>query len=159
MKVRRLIGFAVVSLLGVSLWWVYWPSYGVGVNSVGWLPSAAHNITYMKNDLNGIAEFDVEQGAFEKWCDREGMPLRKLSEYEYRYVERCLPYLERKGLIPPVASPNDNAADLDAAGFGPAAKLLRGGDLYYEEDLDSGGAYRIGYDVREKRGYYYFNRR
>jgi len=38
-------------------------------------------------------------------------------------------------------------------------KTLREGDLYYEERWDNNGGYAVGYDVKEKRGYYSYSHR
>jgi len=60
--------------------------------------------------------------------------------------------LEKRGLIAPSAEPNDverqqREAERAIKRFGP-------GHLFYEERWSNGGGYSIGYDVKEKRGYY-----
>jgi hypothetical protein len=87
--------------------------YGIAVDSVRWLPPEAHNITYF--DLPGftrIAEFDVEQQAFEDWCRGNGKPLHTLTadgwhgEHYSGYAVATVWFaLERRGLIPVVPWP------------------------------------------------------
>lgn len=62
------IGIAAASILGVFACQFFRETYGIGVDSVWWLPPETRNITYIRNDLIAIAEFDIERDAFEKWC-------------------------------------------------------------------------------------------
>lgn len=60
MKKRTKISLVgVVALFGVLVWQCFKEDYGVGVDSVSWFPAEAQNVTYIKNDLLRIAEFDV----------------------------------------------------------------------------------------------------
>jgi len=156
MKMRAKVGLTVVVLIGgcgVSLWHALKDDYGVGVDSVSWLPAEARNIAYVSFAVTtSKAEFDIEQEVFEKWCASRKMPLQELRDDGYHAVYRCLPMLERKGLIAPIIEPNDverKQREVERAikNFGP-------GDLFYEERWSNGGGYSIGYDVKEKRGYY-----
>ncbi len=148
---RREIGLivvaALVGLCGVSLWYTFKEDYGVGVASVWWLPPEAHNITYMRNDAIRLAEFDIEQEAFEEWCTGRKTPLRKLGDAEHPMVDRCVAVLEKRGVLPTNAEPN-------GAVEGHSIKQFAAGDLFYAERWSNGGGYRIGYDVKERRGYY-----
>jgi hypothetical protein len=159
-KSRRyvIVGLIVAGFLGVCLWQFFREDYGVGVASVRWLPSEARNITYIRNDLLAIAEFDIEQGVFEKWCAKRKMPLRKLGVDEGCDVRRCLALLQQRGIIAVVPEPN--AADPQAWSLWSEKrgnKSLSEGDLYYEESWANGGGYTLGYDVKEKRGYYHYS--
>ena len=97
MKKCAVVGLVPVGIIGVFLWWFINEDHGVGVDSVWWLPPQARNITYIRNELIAIAEFDIERGAFEKWCARQKMPLRELRDGEDYTVERCLLTLEQRG--------------------------------------------------------------
>jgi hypothetical protein len=55
-----------VGLCGFSVWYTFRETYGVGVNSLSWLPPEAHNITYFRNGVNNLAEFDIDREAFKK---------------------------------------------------------------------------------------------
>lgn len=145
MKRRGKVGLVLAAAIAVFLWWFLKEDYGVGVDSVWWLPPAAANITYIRNDLNRIAEFDIKQEAFEKWCAKRGMPLRRLAEGERHTLDRCLPILEERGVMPTRPEPNE------VEGY---FKELVAGDLSYEKRWSNGGGDSIGYDVEEKRGYY-----
>ena len=158
MKRRAKIGLVVLGVVGVSLWSVYRETHGVGVDSVSWLPKEAHNITYVKNDTNVRAEFDIEQDAFEKWCEKRGWPLRELAEGEFFTVVRCLLFLERKGIIPPLAPSQDaNSIEADLAAMERFSKTFDAGDLVFEERWNNNGGYSIGYDVDAGRGYYAYS--
>ena len=163
MKKRKTIGLAVLVLLGLVFWSVFRESHGVGVDSVEWLPREAHNITYLKNDLIAIAEFDIEQEAFQKWCERGGWSLRELTGAETCAVGRCLPYLESRGIIPvsdrsDEVAGSDDGIELASVIDDHFSKAFGAGDLFFEERWDNGGGYTIGYDVEEGRGYYDFSR-
>ncbi len=150
-----IVALLVAGFLGVCLWQFLKTDYGVGINSVSWLPSEARNITYIRNFLFTKAEFDVEQEAFEKWCARRKWPLRKLGADEDCLVSRCLALLQRRGIIAMVPEPNGGdpqAWSLWSEKRGD--KRLGEGDLYFEERWDNNGGYTLGYDVKEKRGYY-----
>jgi len=145
MKRRREVGLVLAAVFGVFLWWCLQEDYGVRVASVRWLPPAATNITYIRNDLNQIAEFDIEQKAFERWCANRGMPLRRLADAEQQTLDRCLWILEERGVIPIDPEPNEAEAYF---------KELEAGDLFSKERWSNGGATSIGYDIDERRGYY-----
>lgn len=147
---------AVVGIIGVSLWQHYREDHGVRVDSVWWLPSEARNITYVRNDAIRLAEFDIEWGAFEKWCAGRKMPLRELRDEEEHAVGRCLLILEQRGVMP--TSPAPNEAEDNLRGIEQGSKVLDAGDLFYEERWSNGGGYSIGYDVEEERGYYAYAR-
>ncbi|MEN6575525.1 MAG: hypothetical protein ABFD90_04215 [Phycisphaerales bacterium] len=150
MKRRTKIGLLVAAFLGVLVWQCFKGGYGVGVDSVSWLPRDAHNITYTGDFWFKMAEFDIDREAFEKWCAREGMPLHVLGDDRHRTVDRCLPWLARRGVIPPIAEPNESGAWSGIKNFGA-------GDLFFEERWSNGGGYTLGYDIKEKRGYYWFS--
>jgi hypothetical protein len=155
MKKRTKVSLMVVAgLMGVGFWYFLTEDHGVGVDSVGWLPPEAHNITYLRNSLNMMAEFDIEREAFEKWCARRKMPLRELGTEGYHAILRCLAWLEDRGVMPPITEPNEGEADLRRAQR--AVKVFGAGDLFYEDRWSNGGGYWIGYDTKEKRGYYRF---
>jgi hypothetical protein len=154
-KKRTIIGLAVAALIGASLWQVLHEEYGVGVDSVSRLPAEARNITYLRNDLIQMAEFDIERGAFEKWCTKRKTPLQELRE-RYHAVDRCLPILRNRGILPALDEPNTVGGD--AREMEQFTKVFDAGDLFYEKRWSNGGGYSIGYDVREKRGYYRFSR-
>ena len=72
-----------ITLLVLIAWQSLKESYGVGVKSVRWLPREARNITYLKMRVtNTMAEFKIEQEAFEKWCVAQDMPLQELNPGE-----------------------------------------------------------------------------
>lgn len=156
MKRRTKISLTVVAAsIGFSLWQLLNEDYGVGVDSVSWLPPEAHNIAYRDDSLTRTAEFDIEREEFERWCRSRNKPLRKLSDGERHTIFRCLPILERKGLIPAISEPNK--AERDLLEVERAIKSFVGGDLFYEERWDNGGGYTVGYDVKEKKGYYAYS--
>lgn len=150
MNRRTKIGLVVVVLFGVLIWQCFRSGHGVGVRSVSWLPREAHNITYTGDFWIKMAEFDIDREAFEKWCARRRMPLRVLGEDRHRTVDRCLPWLARKGMISPIPEPNESGGWL-------GIKDLGAGDLFFEERWSNGGGYTLGYDVKEKRGYYAYS--
>ncbi len=150
----KVAGLTVVGLMGVSLWSVSQVDCGVGVDGVRWLPPEAHDITFLKQYVTTMAEFDIEREAFEKWCARRKMPLRELGAEESHMVSRCLPMLEQRGVMPPIAEPNEREGDLRI--MEESNKVLGAGDLFYEERWSNGGGYTIGYDTEEERGYYYW---
>jgi len=156
-KKRTRISLVVVAVLfGFFLWDSLQVKYGVGVDSVGWLPREARDITYLKVDFTSrTAEFTIEREAFEKWCARRGMPLRKLDSGGYHVVNRCLWGLEQRGIIPSAPEPNEPEGGFP--GMDHTLKHFDPGDLFYEERWSNGGGYSIGYDVEEKRGYYDYN--
>jgi len=150
------VGLLVVaSICGISLWYTFREDYGVGVKSVGWLPPEAHNITYIRNGLISLAEFDIEQEAFERWCAHRKMPLRELGGGEHQMVSRSLEVLEERGVLPTITEPNE--ADGDSQRRQRSLKSFGAGDLFYEERWPNNGGYGIGYDINEKRGYYSFS--
>ncbi len=157
MKRRTKVGLVVVGLIGffgLPLWTVLRTTYGVGVDSVSWLPREARNITYFRNDLTKMAEFEIEREAFEKWCAKRKMPLQELDGGGYHVVERCLMLLEARGVIPTVAEPND--MERKQHEMERTIKNFGAGDLFYEERWSNGGGYTLGYDIDENRGYYQF---
>ena len=154
MKARTSVSLIVIVLLGLLIWQLLRTDYGVKVDSVRWLPSEAHNVTYIKvPGLNTIAEFEMAQEALEAWCISSGRPLKKLGPTEKGSVPRCLRDLEERGVIPVVPEPNDDNEWMlwyqDRY-----EKSLSDGDLYYEECWSNGGGYVIGYDVEDGMGYY-----
>lgn len=155
MKTKTLVGLAIAVILGFLIRQALKTDYGVNADSVRWLPSEAHNITYMKMPgFNTIAEFAITQGAFEKWCTSMNKPLRKLGPGEEGSVLRCLAYLERRGVVPVAPEPNDS--NEWTVWIQRHNKRLRDDDLYYEDRWDNGGGYVIGYDVEEGMGYYWY---
>jgi hypothetical protein len=88
----KVVGFvvaAIVGLCGFSVWHTYREVYGVGVDSVGWLPPEAHNITYLRHGLIAWAEFDIEPEAFARWCARAKKPLHPLGDEVPLTMSRC----------------------------------------------------------------------
>jgi len=155
-KRRTKIGLGIIALIcGFSLWYTFREDYGVGVKSVGWLPAEAHDITYFKNGWTALAEFDVEQEAFERWCADRKWPLRELGDREHQMISRSLWMLEQRGILPATAEPN--AGGEDSYRRQRSIKSFGGGDLFYEERGSNGGGYSVGYNVKQKRGYYSFN--
>ena len=61
MKRRTKVGWiavaAFVGLCAFSVWYTFRETYGVGVDSLWWLPPEAHNVTYYANGLTRVAEF------------------------------------------------------------------------------------------------------
>jgi len=154
-RCATIIAVIVLALIGLSLWELFKEEYGVGVDSVSWLPPEAQNITYIENDLVRIAEFDIEQGEFEIWCANRGQPLQKLGDGERRTIDRCLWMLEHRGVIPAVTEPNK--AERDLRELERTLKNFNAGDPFFEKRWSNGGGYTIGYDVRERRGYYSYS--
>lgn len=155
-KVAILIALTITVLLCLLVWQSWKTDYGVNVDSVQWLPSEAHSITYMKMPgFNTIAEFEISQAALEKWCADVNKPLKKLGPIEKGSVPRCLHRLEKRGIIPTVPEPNDSR-DWKLWYQGRYEKSLANGDLYYEDRWSNGGGYIIGYDVDEGMGYYWY---
>jgi hypothetical protein len=154
MKKRAKVGLmAIAGLLGFWLWYLVTDHYGVGVDSVGWLPPEAHDVTYLRSYLHREAEFSIEREPFENWCAREGMPLRTLDGEGYHAIFQCLRLLENKGVMPPPTEPNElRAAER-------VVKVFQAGDLFYEERWSNGGGYSVGYDMKAKRGYFHFAHR
>ncbi len=156
MKRGTKISLLVVGgLLAVCLWEFFDEDRGVGVHSVWWLPPEARNITFIKNDVIVVAEFDIEREAFETWCAGRDMPLRPLGENEHHSVPRCLWLLQDRGVIPPSTGLDGAGGDVGLADA--VGKELDAGDLFYEQRRANGGGYSIGYDVEEQRGYYCYN--
>lgn len=152
-KRRRMIGVVVVLMVAGLLWDFLRVEYGVGVDSVRWLPHEARDITYARVDFTARkAEFTIEREAFEKWCANRRTPLKELGSGGYHVVHRCLPILERRGVLPAASALDEMQGDARRAER--AVKQFAAGDLFYEERWANGGGYAIGYDVREKRGYY-----
>ncbi len=149
----RRLGIAAVGILVVFARQFFRETYGIGVDSVWWLPSEAQNITYIRNDLIAIAEFNIERDAFERWCASQDMTLRELRDEEPHGVGRCLPFLEQRGVIASVTEPNEAEDDPLRV-----AQDLGAGDLLYEERWSNGGGYTIGYDTQGQQGYYNFSR-
>ena len=94
MKRRTKIGWTVVAafvgLCGFSVWYTFRETYGIGVASLSWLPPEAHNITYIGNGIIILAEFDIEQQAWERWPNGGGYTLgydtkEKRGYYEYEH--------------------------------------------------------------------------
>jgi len=154
-NVLRVVAVAFLGLCGFSVWFTFRETHGVGVNSLWWLPPEAHNITYIRNELNALAEFDIDREAFEKWCASRKMPLRKLGGGEHPMVSRSLWMLEKRGILPPTAEPNKVEEAL--SGMDRFNKSFGEGDLFYEDRWPNGGGYSIGYDVDAKRGYYKYS--
>jgi len=154
-RCAKIVAVVVVALIGLVLWQFFTEKYGVGVDSVSWLPPEARNITYIDNDLLRIAEFDIKQGEFERWCVSRGWPLQKLGDGELRTIERCLSMLEDRGTIPKVTEPNK--AETNLRELERTLKNFNAGDLFFEKRWANGGGYTIGYDVKEKRGYYSYS--
>lgn len=158
MKRRTKVGLVVAGLIGffvLPLWTVLRTTYGVGVDSVSWLPREARNITYFRNDLTWMAEFDIEREAFEAWCAKRKMPLQELDGGGYHAVDRCVPMLERMGLIPAIDRPYD--MEREQQKMERVVKVFRAGDLFYEERWDNGGGHTLGYDVKAERGYFRYS--
>jgi hypothetical protein len=154
-KVFRVVVAAFLGLCAFSIWFTLRETHGVGVSSLWWLPPEAHNITYIRNDLYALAEFDIDREAFGKWCASRKMPLRKLGAGEHPMVGRPLWMLEKRGILPPTAEPNKVEEAL--SGMDRFNKSFGAGDLFYEDRWPNGGGYSIGYDVEEKRGYYKYS--
>jgi hypothetical protein len=154
----KIIIIVVLALVGLSIWSIFWSDYRVGVDSVNWLPAEAHNITYTRNLWETLAEFDIEQKAFQKWCDGQGMPLRELGDAGFQRVysvRRCVGYLEQRGIMQTAAEPNETERDFLRTEKN--IKVFRPGDLVYEKRWSNGGGHTIGYDTKEKRGYYEYS--
>lgn len=143
-----------VVLVAVFMWWFSKETHGICSGSVWWLPPEARDVTYLRNYAISMAEFDIGQEAFEKWCSDRKMPLRQLGDAEHRSIRRCLMLLEQRGIIPAIRESIEVAGHLSTASR--RTKDLGPGDLFYEERWDNGGGYTIGYDVSGKRGYYEF---
>ena len=159
MKKRNIIGLFVFALAAVGIWQLFREDYGVGVESVWFLPPDAKNITFCDDYLNRIAEFDIDQEAMIKWCQNDDMPLREVVEMESCSVRRCLMYLEGKGEIPEAQEPNKNSEEW-SAWSDRLSKYLDPGDLYFEESHTERADYlSVGYDVNEGRGYYAWSHR
>ena len=155
MKRHTKVGLGVIAFIcGISLWYTFREDYGVGVNSVGWLPPEARDITYFRNGLTELAEFDIEPEAFGRWCADRKRPLRELGDGEHPTVCRPLWMLEKRGVLPATAESNE--AEQDAHGRQPINKYFTAGDLFYEERWPNNGGYSIGYDIKQRRGYYEF---
>lgn len=150
----------VISLIGVTILAIVVAlalrtDYGVGVDSVRWLPAEARDISYLRYPyLNTWAEFEIEQEAFEDWCRSEGKTLRRVGPNERKGVRRCWRPLEREGFVPVVPEPNKSSEQWTAWYDQRMQKHLGEGDLYYEDIWRNGGGYWIGYDVDEGKGYY-----
>lgn len=157
MTKRTKVGLVVAGLvgfLGLCVWTTFRTTYGVGVDSVSWLPREARNVTYFRNGLNSFAEFDVEREAFAKWCAKRKMPLQELTDGGSHAVTRCLQMLENRGVIQMPSVPDGMSKD--EFEMTRTIKSFSAGDLFYEERWSNGGGYTLGYDVQAKRGYYQF---
>lgn len=143
----------VMSFAALALWYMLQEEHGVGADSVSWLPAEAGNITFLSAPItHKTAEFDIVQGAFERWCHGQGRSLRELGERETQRVSRCLLLLETRGIIPGPNEPNEVEETIYR--MEQVTKDFGEGDLFYEERWSNGGGYSIGYDVNEQRGYY-----
>jgi len=163
MKTRNLITTAIVAVTTFGLllflgWRALQDEYGVSIASVRWLPPEALNIKYIRFPMtHTMAEFEIEQAAFEAWGRSKKMPMRRLLSNESRSIPRCLFLLERKGLIPVVPEPGKESVEEWSPRYGHRyRKSLGKGDLHYVERWDNGGGYALGYDVEEGKGYYWF---
>ncbi len=155
MKRRTIVVLISLVILLAMAWQHIKGGYGVGVDSVSWLPAEARNISYIDQFLGcRIAEFDIEREPFEAWCRQAGKPLQELAG-EPQTVFRCLPWLERTGAVPPITEPNEFLADELRMKRHLAA--LTEGDLFYEERWSNGGGYTLAYDVERQRGYYFYS--
>lgn len=159
MKRRTKVGCipvaAFVGLCVFSVWYTFRETYGLGVDSLWWLPPEAHNVTYYANGLTKLAEFDIEQKALERWCVPRKWPLRELGAGEHPMMRRSWGMLENRGILPTI--PEASEAEREAGRRQRVIKSFGAGDLFFEERWPNNGGYRVGYDVQEKRGYYEFN--
>ncbi len=158
-KKTRIILVIFVSIIGIlSLgWWSLQTSYGIGVNSVQWLPTQAHNITYIYVPITStMAEFEIDQQAFEQWCQQKGMTLYTIESQKDFMVPRCLPDLEAIGVIPKPKKESPEWITWFEQGPQRSNKTFKPGDLYFEERWSDGGGYTLGYDVNEGKGYYWY---
>jgi hypothetical protein len=134
-----------VALLVVAAWWLLRTDYGVGVDSVRWLPPEARAISYLRFPYhNTWAEFAIDRQAFEQWCRSIDKPLRRLGPNERKGVRRCRRSLEDGGVVAAVPAPNKNSEQWPAWYDRRMEKKLGQGDLYYEEVWRNGGGYWIG---------------
>ncbi len=153
-KYRKTIALVSIALIGVL-----WPSspqtdYGLGVDSVEWLPSQAQNISYFSTRIDRVAEFEIEQAVFEKWCENRDMPLQVLPQgfdrgasKRYYNIARCWRHLELGGHVSD--PPEEQYGERDS-------KEFNAGDLYYEDSWLNGGGYQLGYDIEEGMGYFWY---
>ena len=156
MRRSTILVLIIIVLLLFAAWHSLRTKYGVGTDTVPWLPPQARNITYVDQPLTWrLAEFQIERQAFEAWCQQQGKPLRKLAACEFEMVVRCLPCLERKGLIPPIAEPNEFLAK--ERRLERTLKTVATGDLYYAWHASNGGGYTLAYDIDEGKAYYQYS--
>ncbi|MDF1740994.1 MAG: hypothetical protein P1U86_17660 [Verrucomicrobiales bacterium] len=148
-----LVGLSAVLLVFSGLCLCLWnfariKSYGVGVDTVriGWLPDEISDVTYISGNINRIAEFSIDQKAFENWCESAGKPLSPVADNSKPWVFRANEQLERIGKIERPSDPDRLASW--------RSKTLEPEDLFYKDRWDNGGGFSIGYDVSTRRGYF-----
>lgn len=149
-------GVVLVAFLGLAfLLWDYAriKSWGVGVESVEWLPVQASNITFISGDINRVAEFDIDRNSLIKWCDSIGKPMASVVEDQNAMISRVYPFLDREGIPKSGSFKDSSAAEAD---FDRYTKRFSTGDLFYEDRWSNGGGYTIGFDVSDGRGYYQY---
>lgn len=161
MKKKSCVITIVATGLGIYLLSVFFENFGhvkewgMGVDSVDWLPDEASEITYVSSYLFKVAEFDIEQDLFLQWCDLIGKPLEIVTEGQRAGMHRSNLFLERCGAIE--SSPvNESSSPEEWLGW--YGKSFSPGDLFYQIRQKNNGGYSIGYDVKTGQGYYsYFH--
>lgn len=151
------IGFVLLCILSFALLlWDYAriKSWGVGVESLEWLPEQASNITFISGNINRVAEFDIDLDSLAKWCTSIGKPMTAVAEGQYATIWRVNPFLDRFEIIKNGPLKGSSPPEED---FSQYAKQFTIGDLFYEDRWSNGGGFVIGYDVSDGRGYYQYS--
>ncbi len=149
-------GIVLVGILGFAflLWdFARIKSWGVGVESVEWLPKQASNITFISGNINRVAEFDIDRDSLMKWCDSIGKSLASVAEDQNATIWRVNPFLDQFGIAKNGSFKGSSPAEED---FDRYTKRFTTGDMFYEDRWSNGGGYIIGYDVSDRRGYYQY---
>ncbi len=74
-----------------------------------WIPSQASNVTYYEDFLRSIAEFNIDQSEFERWCHAQDKALHAVDNPLDTSIQRSIPMLASCGLIAlPKTDPEDS---------------------------------------------------
>ncbi len=159
MKKGCLIAGSVPLILFGGIAFLVWDfveikDWGVGEDSVDWLPRQASNITYIYSRAIQLAEFDIDQKSFEEWCRSIEKPLKPMTEGQEIAIQRANNVLAMRGAIEKPTAKNNSAY---RGNYDWHFIRFTGGDLFYNVTWPNGGGYSIGYDVNEGRGYYNYS--
>ncbi len=145
--------FFIVAFISFAIWFVYGAyrnltdvEIGESLQSVGWLPDAATNVSYYRSYLNTAYEFDISEREFREWSRWDLTEITKPVQ-----ISR---YLAFSTTLPEEPS-NPTRAEIEALALAIAKRgvTIRDG-LYYGYLQGNGGGVWVGYDRDSGRAYY-----